>query len=223
MSETKTIKSENFIRGVHVDLCRHFIPLPMLCKLIEKMSVLNFNTLHLHLTDDQSFAFVSERYPQTAQFPGKQLTIEDQVKLFECAQKYKITVIPEIDIPGHSTAFRHLFYKEILETKLGVITSGFIDIKRDLPCILNMFDELRIRFKTNVIHMGGDECSNFPFFEELVLSVTSWASKLDIKVMVWDEVLKYVKKLPDNLIVHHWHHRKSSTSSTLSSIYLLRN
>lgn len=92
------------IKGLHIDLCRHFIEFDTIVNTIELMAKLNFNTLHLHLSDDQSMPFQSVEYPEI-KFE-KMLSVDQQIKIYDICKKYNIQIIPEIDIPGHCQAFR---------------------------------------------------------------------------------------------------------------------
>lgn len=76
------------IKGLHIDLCRHFIEFPTIMDTIDLIAKLGFNTLHLHLTDDQAIAFESTHYPEI-KFE-KMLNISQQNDITLKCQKYEL-------------------------------------------------------------------------------------------------------------------------------------
>lgn len=207
------------IKGLHIDMCRHFIEFDTIMKTIELMAKLNFNTLHLHLSDDQSIAFESEKYPQI-KF-DKMLTIKEQNEIAALCNKYMIDIIPEIDIPGHTQALRHIFGGEPLEKRLGVITTGYINLETYMPIIFDLFDELIWRFNTDRIHIGCDEAKQFTKFPELIKTVESWCRIHCSKFIVWDDVVSKLTDIPSNLIVQRWRHYTSGKIVSQNIPYIL--
>jgi hypothetical protein len=207
------------IKGLHIDICRHFIEFDTIVSTIELMAKLNFNTLHLHLSDDQSMPFESERYPQI-KF-DKMLTIENQKNIAQLCQKYNIDVIPEIDIPGHSQAFRHIFYGEPLEKSLGVITKKYINLKYDLPIIWFLLEELVNRFNSRYVHIGCDEAKSFGEFPELINLTSIWCKNHFLKFIVWDDVVSKIETIPDNMVVQRWRHYTSNKILSQAIPYIL--
>lgn len=205
------------IRGLHVDIARHFIQPATLLRIIDRMAQLRLNTLHLHLSDDQGFPVAFEAYPEV-QSPQMWL-IRDQRRIARACAAAGIEIIPEIDIPGHARAFLSYFHKEIEpERQMGVITQEYIDIEEDLPIILGMFEELVTRFDAKRIHMGGDEANRYPRFPELITKVCAWAAARDLEVIAWDEVLTVLPEIPSNLIVQRWRRGASARVSTVPHI-----
>lgn len=198
------------IRGLHLDLARHFIEVPTILRIIETMAALKLNTLHLHLSDDQGFPVEFEAFPHIQ--PAQRLTVADQETIAQACAQRGIQVIPELDIPGHVRAFLSYFDPKVtLERRMGLITTEYIELERDLPVILQMFEELVARFGSKVIHMGGDEAKNYARFPELIERVCAWAAERGLEVMAWDDVLGPldVEKLPSNLIIQRWRFRAS--------------
>ena len=197
------------IRGLHIDIARHFIQVETVLRIIDKMAQLRLNTLHLHLSDDQGFPVQFERYPMVQSDP--QWSIADQERIAAACREHGIQVIPEIDIPGHARAFLSFFDPDIQpEKKLGLITTEYIEMERDLPVVLDMFDELVERFGATMIHMGGDEAANYERFPELIQRVCDWAAERKLEVVAWDDVLDAIDDIPENLIIQRWRRRNVS-------------
>ncbi|MGA2528329.1 MAG: beta-N-acetylhexosaminidase [Acidimicrobiales bacterium] len=173
-------------RGVHLDVCRHFMPKSFILKLIDLIALHKCNVLHLHLTDDQGWRIPIERYPLLTEIGawrressvggegeglfdgiphGGFYTREDLEEIVGFAAERHVNVLPEIDMPGHMAA-AIAAYPELGNTgrRLQVRTTWGVSNH-----ILNL-EEKTVRFCTDVIdevadifpwtcfHVGGDEC-----------------------------------------------------------------
>ena len=207
------------IRGLHIDLCRHFIEFETIMQTIDLMAKLQFNVLHLHMSDDQSFPFESITYPKI-KF-NKMLTIQNQIDIALACKKYSIEIIPEIDIPGHTQALRHIFDDEPLETKLGIITTSYIDLDKYMPIVFNLFEEYITRFDAKYIHIGCDEAKQFTKFPELISMVAHWCNIRKLYFIVWDDVVSKIDVIPNNMIVHRWRHYTSGKIASMNIPYIL--
>lgn len=125
---TITDKPEFGYRGVMIDVARHFFSLDEMKKIVDLMAYFKFNRLHWHLTEDQGWRLEIKKYPKLTQvsawrdstiigqygdfkpfiYDGEQhggyYTQDEARELVKYAADRKITVIPEIELPGHSTA-----------------------------------------------------------------------------------------------------------------------
>ncbi len=90
-------------RGLMIDLARQWHPYEFLKQAVQLCRWYKINYLHLHLTDNESFTFPSAAYPQLAT-PGRHYTLEQLRKLEQFAADRGVTLLPEIDVPGHSAA-----------------------------------------------------------------------------------------------------------------------
>lgn len=169
-------------RGFMLDSVRHMQSVNEIKKLIDAISFLGFNKFHWHLTDDQGWRFESELYPelnsvsavrQYSDFgkifsdqPYGRVYTKDEIKevLSYCETK-GIEVIPEFDIPGHTSALLAAFPElSCLGENVSVKTrQGIFD---DVLCIgkeeayekvISIFDEILKVFPGKYIHIGGDE------------------------------------------------------------------
>ncbi len=173
-------------RGMHLDCVRHFMPVPFLKKFIDLMALFKFNTFHWHLTDDQGWRLESRRYPRLTEVgawraetvrgfekgPGDGVphggfyTREEAREIVEYAAARFITVVPEIEMPGHATAALAA-YPEFsctggpfsVATEWGIFQDVFcVGNDATLAFLENVLDEVLEIFPSTFIHIGGDEC-----------------------------------------------------------------
>ena len=156
-------------RGLMIDVARRWHSINTLKKLVDMSAFYKLNYMQLHLTDDQSFTFPSNAYPKLAT-KDRHYSKEELVDLVNYAELRGITLIPEIDIPGHSRKFIET-YPEIFSPKLkkwgkniwggdainNVINIGSEKVYSALDVIL---DEVIEIFHTSpYIHIGADEAT----------------------------------------------------------------
>ncbi len=111
-------------RGLMIDVCRHFIPIDVLKRNLDAMAAVKMNVLHLHLSDDQGFRVESKIFPKL-QSKGSNGDYYTQIQirdLIDYAAKLGIMIVPEFDMPGHSTSW-FAGYPE-LATKPGPYKPG---------------------------------------------------------------------------------------------------
>ncbi|MFB7663687.1 beta-N-acetylhexosaminidase [Kitasatospora sp. NPDC056138] len=177
-------------RGVLLDVSRHFMPKADVLRFLDLMAVHKLNVLHLHLTDDQGWRVEIRRYPRLTEVGswrersmvgfraaerrddrphGGYYTQDDLREIVAYAAGRQITVVPEIDLPGHSqaaiTAYPELGNTDVVDTaSLGVWTDWGVS-----PHVLHVSDatlrffegvleELLEIFPSEFVHLGGDEC-----------------------------------------------------------------
>ncbi len=164
-------------RGLMLDPCRHFIPVENMKKHIDAMALFKLNTLHWHLTDDQGWRIEIKKYPKLTEVGGKRIEGEgfeyggfytqDQIKeIVQYAADRHITIIPEIELPGHGmaaiSAYPELSCKGEPATPRiiwGVEDIVFCAGKEEVFQFLeDVLDEVVTLFPGEYIHLGGDEC-----------------------------------------------------------------
>lgn len=173
-------------RGGHFDVARHFFPTDSVKKFIDMLALHNNNTLHWHLTDDQGWRIESKRYPKLAEIGqwrsgtmvGKDFESTDNVPyggyytqdelrdIVRYAADRHITIIPEIDLPGHMLAALQA-YPELGCTGGPYAAWTKWGVSEDLLCAGNdstlafidgILEEVMDIFPSEYIHVGGDEC-----------------------------------------------------------------
>ena len=164
-------------RGFHVDPCRHFMTVENVKKEIDIMSMFKVNTMHFHLTEDQGWRIEIKKYPKLTSIGayrkegngsiyGGYYTQEQIKDIVDYAAKRYITVIPEVDIPGHMMAAIAAYPELSCKGKPGSprIVWGVEDIvlcpgKEDMFRFLeDVFREMVHLFPGKYFHIGGDEC-----------------------------------------------------------------
>lgn len=173
-------------RGFMIDVGRHFFPVSYLKQMIDLMALHNINYFHWHLTEDQGWRIEIKKYPklteigskrdstiidwETKKFDGKPhsgfYTQDEACEIVRYAADRFITVVPEIDLPGHTTAAL-ASYPELGCTggpyKVLCSFGVFPDVlcagnDQTLQFTKDVLDEIMDIFPSEYIHIGGDEC-----------------------------------------------------------------
>ena len=173
-------------RGLMLDVCRHFSTTDYIYKFIDMLAMHNINYFHWHLTEDQGWRIEIKKYPkltevgskrdstiidwETKKFDGKPhsgfYTQDEAREIVRYAADRFITVVPEIDLPGHTTAAL-ASYPELGCTggpyKVLCSFGVFPDVlcagnDQTLQFTKDVLDEIMDIFPSEYIHIGGDEC-----------------------------------------------------------------
>lgn len=170
------------IRGYLIDVGRNFQSLSVLKQQLDIMARYKMNYFQWHLTDDPAWRIESHKYPQltasenhlASRDPGKFYTYEEIRELIEYAKQRKITIIPEIDMPGHSKSFQKAM-GFAMESEKGM------EVLED---ILAEFFEETPKELLPIIHIGSDEI-HISDAEVFINRMVSFIHKNDRKVMIW--------------------------------------
>jgi len=174
-------------RGALLDVSRHFFPVNVIKKFIDRLSFHKINVFHWHLVDDQGWRIEIKKYPELVHKGSRRRESpkvgarqegdgtpygpfwysQDEVKeIVAYAQERCVTVLPEIEMPGHSSAalavFPHLSCKDgpfDVETRWGIFKNVFCAGNEAVFDFLqDVLDEVIGLFPSEYIHVGGDEC-----------------------------------------------------------------
>ncbi|MDA3798036.1 MAG: beta-N-acetylhexosaminidase [Kiritimatiellae bacterium] len=173
-------------RGMHLDTARHIYPVSMVKSYIDMLAFNKMNKFHWHLTEDQGWRIEIKKYPKLTEISSERAatpvlgdresldgipysgfyTQEEAREIVKYAADRFITVVPEIELPGHSV--------EVLAAYPNLGCTGgpyevrcFWGIEKDVYCAGNpdvfeflqdVFDEILEIFPSEYIHIGGDEC-----------------------------------------------------------------
>ena len=172
-------------RGMHLDVGRHFFPKEFMKKYIDLLALHNMNTFHWHLTDDQGWRIEIKKYPKLTEIGSQRsrtvigrntqeydntpyggfFTQEEAKEIVKYAQERYITVIPEVDLPGHMLAALAA-YPEMGCTGGPYEVCPRWGIFEDVLCIGNdqtmqfledVMNEIIEIFPSKYVHIGGDE------------------------------------------------------------------
>ncbi|SEP07995.1 hexosaminidase [Mucilaginibacter gossypiicola] len=207
-------------RGMHLDVSRHFFKPDAIKQWIDLLALYKINTFHWHLTDDQGWRIEIKKYPllqsisayrdetiighkkdSPHKFDGTRYGgyyTQDEVKeIVKYATQRHITVIPEIEMPGHALAALAA-YPQLGCTGGPYKTATYWGIFDDVYCagneetftfLQNVMDEVLPLFPSKYIHIGGDECPK-----------TKWKTCPKCQKRIKDEHLKDEKELQSYFI-----------------------
>ncbi len=240
-------------RGMHLDVARHMYDVADVKKYIDLLAYYKFNYFHWHLTEDQGWRIEIKKYPKLQsiaafrdstlighysdmphQFDGKKYggyyTQEEVKEIVKHAQSKGITVIPEIEMPGHSlaalAAYPELGCEDIeyhTATKWGVFPEIYCPTEKTFSFLEDVIDEVVSLFPSKYIHIGGDEApkdawKKSKFCQELISSknlkdehglqsyfigrMEKYINGKGKQIIGWDEILE--GGLAENATVMSW-------------------
>lgn len=225
-------------RGLLIDVGRHFQPVDVIKRNLDAMAAVKLNVLHLHLTEDQGFRVESKVFPKLHELgsDGMFFTQAQIRDMIEYASDRGIRVMPEFDIPGHSTSW-FAAYPEFssapgpyaIERHFGVFGPAFNPAdERIYPFFDAFFREMAGLFPDPYLHIGGDEVEGHQwdanpaiqafkkkhgFADNNALQAYFNSRLLKIltkhgkKMVGWDEI--FDPSLPKDIVIHSWRGPKS--------------
>jgi len=220
-------------RGLMIDVSRHFIPLDVLKRNLDGMEAVKLNVFHWHLSDNEGFRVESKKFPklQGEGSDGLYYTQEEIRDFIAYARDRGIRIVPEFDMPGHSTAW-FVGYPELasgpgpyqLERKWGVFDPAMDPTNEKTYKFLNEFiAEMTKLFPDQYFHIGGDEVNgkewdSNPKIQEFMKShniknnveLQAYFSQHVQELVVkhgktpigWDEIL--VPGVSTNIVIQSW-------------------
>ena len=240
-------------RGMHLDVCRHMFPVEFIKKYIDLLAFYKFNAFHWHLTEDQGWRIEIKKYPKLNEIGswrketlvghggktpftydgvpyGGYYTQNEVKEIVTYAQERMITVIPEIEMPGHSLAAL-ASYPELgctggpyeVATKWGVFEDIYCTKEETFDFLENVLVEIIELFPSEYIHIGGDEAPKTRWMECVTCQKTinreglkdekelqsyfiqrmeKFLNKYDKNIIGWDEILE--GGLAPNATVMSW-------------------
>lgn len=225
-------------RGLMIDVGRHFIPLDVLKRNLDGMEAVKLNVFHWHLSDDQGFRVESKKFPKLQEFGSDGLFYtQDEVRdLIAYAGDRGIRVVPEFDMPGHTTAW-FAGYPGLasgqgpfaVERKWGIFDPAMDPTEEQTYKLLDvLIGEMAGLFPDHFFHIGGDEVNGKqwdanPKIQAFMRShglknnqdlqayfntrVQAIVSKHGKTMEGWDEILR--PDLPKNIVVQSWRGQES--------------
>ncbi|MDX2283432.1 MAG: beta-N-acetylhexosaminidase [Bacteroidia bacterium] len=225
-------------RGLLLDVCCHWMPMDVVKRTLDGMEAVKLNVLHLHLSEDQAFRVESLRYPRlhTQASRGLYFTQEDIRGIVQYADARGIRIVPEFDVPGHTTAILTA-YPELaslprsyeLERYYGVF-DPVLDPSNEAVYrfIDTLFTEMAALFPDPYFHIGGDENTGRDWDrspqvqafmrEQQIRSghglhtyfnqrVLQILARLGKRMMGWDEIFQ--PGLPQDIMIQSWRGEKT--------------
>jgi hexosaminidase len=225
-------------RGLLIDSARHFIPLEVIRRNLDGMEAVKMNVFHWHLSENQGFRVESKKFPKLHELgsDGLYFTQNEIRELIAYARDRGIRVVPEFDMPGHSTAW-FVGHPELasapgpyaIERKWGIFDPAFDPTNERTYKFLNQFiSEMAKLFPDQFFHVGGDEVNGKqwdanPKIQEFIRArglkgnkglqayfnkrLQPIVAKHGKSMIGWDEVLD--PSLPKDITIHSWRGPKS--------------
>jgi len=220
-------------RGLMIDACRHFMPVEVIKRNLDAMAAVKLNVFHWHLSEDQGFRVECKIFPKLHQLgsDGMFYTHAQIKEILAYAEDRGIRVIPEFDIPGHSTSW-FVGYPELasapgpytIERRWGVFDPTFNPtIEETYKFFDAFFKEMCELFPDEYMHIGGDENngkqwnqnekiqafmkengikSNHDLQTLFNKRISAILTKYGKKMIGWDEILQ--PELPKNIVIQSW-------------------
>jgi hexosaminidase len=225
-------------RGLMIDAGRHFIPKEVIIRNLDAMSALKMNVFHWHLSEYQGFRVESKLFPLLHEKGSKgEYYTQDEIKeVVEFAAARGIRIVPEFDLPGHSSGFLVGYpwlgsaegpYK--LETGFGIFEPVIDPTREEVYDFLDrFFGEMATLFPDSVFHIGGDEVDyshweKNPSIQAFMIEknlksshdlqayfnsrLAAILNKHGKRLMGWDEILNTA--LPETTVIQSWRSQKS--------------
>lgn len=203
-------------RGLMLDVARHFMPKEGVLRYLDLMAAHKLNVFHFHLTDDQGWRLEIKRHPKLTAIAswrprtkfghrasplweekphGGYYTQDDIREIVAYAAERHITVVPEIDVPGHSqaaiAAYPDLGNTDVIDTTAlsvwdtwGISSNVLAPTDNTLRFYEGVFEEVLELFPSQFVHIGGDECRKEQWSE----SVTAKSRIADLGLAGEDEL-----------------------------------
>ena len=218
-------------RGAHLDVARHFFSVAKVKRYVDLIAQYKVNVLHLHLSDDQGWRLAIKSWPRLATYGGSTeigggrggfYTQRDLREIVRYAAARHITLVPEIDTPGHTNAALAA-YPQLncdgrappLYTRIGV---GFSSLCVDKPITYKFLEDV-VRELARIIpgpylHLGGDEAysTSRDAYVRFLGRAGQIVRRAGKRLMGWEEIARAA--LPANSIAQHWSTATGSAAGT---------
>jgi hexosaminidase len=220
-------------RGLLIDAARHWQPVEVIKRNIDGMAAVKLNVLHWHLTEDQGFRVESKAFPRLHQLgsDGDYYTQEEVREVIAYAAARGVRVVPEFDIPGHTTSW-FVGHPELatapgpyqIERRYGVFDASMDPTREETYRFLDRFlGEMAALFPDAYMHIGGDEVTgkhwrlspqvqafmakqglkdNHALQAYFNQRVSRIVQKHGKKMVGWDEIVH--PDLPRDIVVQSW-------------------
>jgi len=208
-------------RGAMLDVARHFFTVKEVEQYIDILALYKLNMFHMHLADDQGWRIVINSRPKLAAIgsltqvgggPGGFYTQQDYQEIIRYAQARYITIVPEIDMPGHMNAGLTAYPELACSTRPSALYSGTdvgwstlcVDKEETYAFVDDVVREISALTPGPYFHMGGDEVQTLtvPQYVKFVERVQSIVSKYGKTMIGWEEITK--AHLSASTIAHQW-------------------
>jgi hexosaminidase len=208
-------------RGAMLDVARHFFKLEVVLRLIDRLAAYKFNILHLHLTDDQGWRLMIPSWPDLAKIggstaiqgdPGGYFTLQDYQAIVEYARARFITIVPEIDLPGHTHAALASYPELNPDSQAPALFTGsevgFSSLSLAAPkteaFLEAVIEEVAALTPGPYLHIGGDEAQSTPEtdYRQLIEKAQKLVLDQGKRPIGWEEIAR--AELSPETLVQYW-------------------
>ena len=219
-------------RGAMLDVARHFLGVEDVKRYVDLMALYKLNRLHLHLSDDQGWRVEIPGLPALTEIgaqtevgggPGGYYTVADYDEIVRYAAEHFITIVPEIDLPGHTNAalasIPELNCDGVAPELYTGITVGFsvvcVDKESTYTFVEAVVRDLAARTPGDVIHLGGDEVHELEAdaYNRFMSRAQDIVTRAGKTFAAWDEVAETELPLAPGSIVQIWRPQNAETSA----------
>jgi hexosaminidase len=218
-------------RGLSLDVSRCFFTVEEVKQVINMLSLYKMNVLHLHLTDNQGWRIEIKKYPKLTEMgsripnDGKSegyYTQEQYRELVQYAANHFVTIVPEIDFPGHATALFTSYpeFKDAVDVKMNLGIAGQalgaldVDDTVAMQFVEDVIAELGAITTGSYIHIGGDETVGLP--EDKYIRFINQARQCVLnngkKIVGWQEITRADISKDD--LYQHWIYFENNATAT---------
>ena len=208
-------------RGAMLDVARHPSSVDEVLQFVERISRWKLNRLHLHLTDDQGWRIEIPDWPALTAVggatavggdPGGWFSLADWARIVAHAERHFVTVVPEVDLPGHTNAalasVPGLNPGEVAAAPYTGIEVGFSSLRLDLPVTRRFVGDV-LRTLADItpgefLHIGGDEAHSTEHadYVEFITFLQTEVERLGKRMIGWEEIT--AAPLQPHSLVQHW-------------------
>ena len=240
-------KPDSSYRGLMIDLSRMWHSLKSIRNVIDLASFYKIKYLQLHLSDDQAFVFPTDSFPNLPT-PDRPYSKQDFIELVDYAKVRGVTIVPEIDVPGHSRQFIET-YPEIFDVENGVKKSNVINIANEK--VYSALDQIigevaQVFYNSPYIHMGADEAKLdlyknvrevksymkknklgndvHELYRYFIIRINEIVKSYDKQMLVWEGFRREGKiKIPKDIIVFEFETLYNHPKSLIEDGYTVVN
>jgi len=255
-------------RGMHLDVARHFFTVNEVKQYLDYLAFYKFNTFHWHLTDDQGWRIEIKKYPKLTQIGGWRsgtmvghyrdqtfdevkyggFYTQDEIReVVQYARERHITIVPEIEMPGHAVAALAAYPEysctggpfEVAKI-WGVLDDVFCPKPETFAFLEDILSEVMELFPSEYIHIGGDECPKTrwkacPHCQKLIQekglqdehelqsyfiqTIEKFVNSKGRKIIGWDEILE--GGLAPNAAVMSWRGTEGGIAAAQEKHYVV--
>ena len=225
-------------RGAMIDVSRHFFGVEKVKEYIDHLARYKMNVLHIHLSDDQGWRIEIKKWPNLTTYGGSTqvgggkggfYTQEDYKEIVKYAADRFITIVPEIDMPGHTNAALASYAELNCDGKATKLYTG-MEVGFSTLCTRNentyefvddVIRELASMTPGPYIHIGGDEShstkkNDYIYFVDRVQEIVKKHGK---QMMGWDDITS--GNLKSNSVAQHWSKKDNAKKAVEQNVKIV--